>query len=184
MTTEISAKGIAKTAICLAVIASTTYYHITLSKASDVAQHENHANEERSELSLSHDVKVILNQEMNGIEGGMMEIIPAISAGKWETIAKIATKIKDSFILKQKLTQEQMEELHHSLPAEFVEMDQSFHSTAGKLAHAAHQRDGELVNFYFYKLHSKCISCHSKYASERFTDLKHTQQGKSDHHEE
>ncbi len=184
MTKEQSAKGIMIKAIYLAVIASTTYYFIPISQASEVKQHENHTIEERSELHLSHDVKVILNQEMNGIEEGMMKIIPAISAGNWETIAKIAQTIKDSFILKQKLTQEQVKELHHSLPAEFVEMDQSFHSTAGKLAHAAHQRDGELVNFYFYKLHSKCISCHSKYASERFPDLKHTQQGKSDQHEE
>jgi hypothetical protein len=119
---------------------------------------------------------------MNGIEEGMMKIIRGIAAGNWETIANIAQQIKNSFILKQKLTQKQVEELHNSLPAAFIEMDHSFHSTAEKLVHAAHENDGELVNFYFYKLHSQCIQCHSKYALERFPNLKKVQQGKSDHH--
>ena len=182
MTKWKSTKRIMKKAIILAVIASATCFLTGISQASEVEQHKGHAIEEYSELQISNDLKVVLNQEMNGIEEGMMEIIPAIAAGNWEIIANIAKKIKDSFILKQKLTQEQIEELHHSLPAEFIEMDHDFHSTAGKLAHAAHQHDGELVNFYFYKLHSQCTKCHSKYASERFSDLKKAQHGKSEHH--
>ncbi len=168
--------------IYLAVIALSIYYFISISLASEFDQHENHTIEKRSELHLSHDLKVILNQEMNGIEKGMMKIIPAISAGYWETIINIATKIKESFILKQKLTQKQIEELRRSLPPEFIEMDQRFHSTAGKLAHAAHQQDSELVNFYFYKLHSLCIKCHSTYASDRFPNLKKSNYGKTGHH--
>ena len=171
-----------KRAICLALVASTSYSLIGMSQASEAKQHENRTIEEHSELHLSHGLKVILNQEMKEIEEGMMKIIPAISAGNWETIADIAKKIEGSFILKQKLTQKQIAELHHSLSAEFVEMDQRFHSTAGKLAHAAHQQDGELVNFYFYKLHSQCMQCHSKYAIKRFPNLKKVQHGKSDHH--
>ena len=91
-------------------------------------------------------------------------------------------KIRDSFILKQKLTEEQIAELHHTLPAEFLEMDRTFHSTAGKLAHAAHQQDGELVHFYYYRLHSQCTKCHSKYASERFPSFQKKKPGESDHH--
>jgi hypothetical protein len=167
--------------IFFALIASATCCFIGISQASDVKNSENHMNEERSILHLSPDLKVILNQEMNAIEQGMMNIIPAISAGNWEKITKIAKKIKASFILKQKLSEKQIEELHHSLPAEFIEMDHSFHSTAGKLAHAAIKHDSELTNFYYYKLHSQCIKCHSKYASERFPSLKNIHQGKSEH---
>ena len=167
--------------ISITVIVLATCSLLSISQASDDKHHKNHAIEKRSKIDLSHDLKVILNQEMTAIEGGMMKIIPAISAGKWETIADIATNIKKSFILKQKLTEKQIEELHGSLTTEFIEMDRDFHSTAGKLAHAAHQFDGELVNFYFYKLHSQCIKCHSKYASERFPNLKNNQPGKSDH---
>ena len=181
MTQKKSVKRIMRETICFAVIATSTCFFINTGQASDARQRENHTIEERSAVHLSHDLKVILNQEMNEIEQGMMKIIPAISAGDWEHITKIAKKIKNSFILKQKLTEKQIDELHHSLPAEFIELDHRFHSTAGKLAHAALEHDGELVNFYFYKLHSQCINCHSTYASERFPDLKKIHQSKSDH---
>jgi hypothetical protein len=181
MTKEKSVKNIMRKAICFAVIASLTCFFISVGQASEAKQSEKHTIEERGAVHLSHDLTVILNQEMNEIEQGMMKIIPAISAGNWENITNIAKKIKNSFILKQKLTEKQIEELHQSLPAEFIEMDHSFHATAGKLAHAALEHDGELVNFYFYKLHNQCMKCHSKYAAERFPNLKKSQQGKSDH---
>ncbi len=181
MTNENCVKRIMCKAICFAVIASSICFFISTAWASEAKKRESHTIEERPAVHLSHDLKVILNQEMNEIEQGMMKIIPAISAGNWENITKIAKKIKNSFILKQKLTEKQIEELHHSLPAEFIEMDHSFHSTAGRLAHAALEHDGELVNFYFYKLHSQCLNCHSKYASERFPKLKKIQRNKGDH---
>jgi hypothetical protein len=134
-------------------------------------EQEHHEPAEAAELHLSDDLKALLNQEMREIEAGMMEMIPAISAGDWEVIAQVARKIDESFIMKQALTEPQLEELHHALPAKFVALDEYFHSTAGKLAEAAHRRDGELVNFYYYQLHSQCMTCHVGYASERFPDL-------------
>jgi hypothetical protein len=81
-------------------------------------------------------------------------------------------KIKKSFILKQKLTKAQKEELHRVLPQQFIEMDMDFHKSAGMLAHAAEMKNADVVNFYFFKMHTACVSCHSKYAAERFTGLK------------
>ena len=170
--------------IYLALIVLMTYCFISISQASEDKHHETHKIKSRSEIHLSHDLKDILNQEMNEIQDGMMKIIPAISEGNWEAIANIAIKIQDSFILKQKLTQKQIEELHRSLPEAFIEMDHGFHSTAGRLVHAAHQQDGELVNFYFYKLHSQCLKCHSKYASERFPNFKKAKQISHEQHNE
>lgn len=181
MTNENCVKITMRKAICFAVVTSSICFFISTARASEAKERESHTIEERSAIHLSHDLKVILNQEMNEIEQGAMEIIQAISAGNWEKITKIAEKIKNSFILKQKLTETQIEELHHSLPTEFIEMDHSFHSTAGKLAHAALEHDGELVNFYFYRLHSQCLNCHSIYASARFPKLKKIQQNKGDH---
>ena len=181
MSKEKRVRIIMRKAIYFLVITLTTCYFISTGHASDAKQRENHTIEGRSKLHLSHELKVILNEEMNGIEQGMMEIIPAISAGNWENIINIAKKIKNSFILKQKLTKKQIEELHNSLPTEFIEMDHSFHLTAEKLAHAAIQHDSELVNFYYYKLHSQCVKCHSKYASDRFPNLNKIRQGKSEH---
>ncbi len=169
-----------KKVIGLVVIAATTFWVFSIGQASEAKQHEGHSVEERTGLHLSHDLKAVLNQEMNEIQEGMMKMIPAISAGNWEVIADVAARIENSFILKQELTREQIEELHDSLPAEFVEMDHGFHSTAGKLAHAAHEHDGELVNFYFYKLHTQCTKCHSKYATERFPNLKKLEHDESD----
>ncbi len=183
MTNKQIGRSSTKKTIGLAVMVAISCYFISIGQASDANEHAVHTIEKGSVLHLSHDLKAILNQEMRAIEAGMMKIIPAISAGNWETIATIATNIKDSFILKQKLTKQQIQELHHALSSEFVEMDQNFHTTAGKLSHAAHQQDGELVNFYFYKLHSQCMTCHSTYASQRFPSFQKTvKQGKNDHH--
>jgi hypothetical protein len=178
-------------AVGLAAAASAACGLVGISRASEADQHrsreaeaEHHTNvhRESSRLPLSHELMALLNEEMGKIEEGMMKIIPAISAGDWETIAGTAHEIKDSFILKQKLAPKQMEELHHALPPEFLEMDRGFHSSAGKLAQAAHAQDGELVNFYFYKLHTQCMKCHSKYASGRFPDLKKVQRTEDGHH--
>ena len=165
-------KNMIKNIFCLAMVVLASYFFIGPAQATEANPHGKHMVENHSEFHLSHDLKVVLNQEMNGIQEGMMKIIPAIAAGDWETIAAIAKNINDSFILKQKLTKQQIEELHHTLPAGFIEIDQKFHSTANKLAHSAHQQDAELVNFYFYKLHNQCTQCHSKYAAERFPSLK------------
>ncbi len=171
-----------KKVLCCAAVVSAACFFIGTAQASEGESHENHEMKKSTEIHLSADLKEILNQEMNGIENGVMKIIPAIAAGDWETIAKIAQQIKASFILKQKLTPDQLKELHNSLPPEFVEMDMRFHSNAEKLAGAAHQRDGELVNFYFSKLHGQCMTCHAKYAPERFPGLNKPKPGAKEHH--
>lgn len=167
--------------ICICVIAFASTYTIAVSQAATEA-HNQHMQKESSGISLSADLKTLLNQEMSGIDAGMRTILSAIAAGDWATVADTAIKIKDSFILKQKLTPQQMEELHQSLPADFVKLDQDFHVSAEKLAHAAKQHDAELVNFYFYRLNSQCVGCHSQYAAERFPNLSDLQPEEGDHH--
>ena len=159
-----------------------TFFFVSTSQASGEKQQGKHNTESRFELHLSHDLRMLLNQEMIEIESGMTKILTAISSGNWEMITNIAKKIKKSFILKQKITLQQKEELHRTLPNEFIAMDRSFHSTAGKLAHAALDHDGELVNFYYYKLHEKCTKCHSKYATKRFPNFKGVHLSKGDQH--
>jgi len=133
--------------------------------------HDAHASGSKGQIHISAGLKDILNQEMRGIEGGMQEILPALSAGDWATISRVASTIKRSYILKQKLTAAQKKELHASLPAQFIEFDHYFHATAGKLAAAAEKRDIELVNFYYGKMHEKCAQCHARYAAGRFPGL-------------
>lgn len=146
------------------------------------ADHGHHAKPEMAHgVELSSDLKALLNQEMALIQKGMMDLIPLIAAGEWQAAASIGNQIKASFILKQKLTASQKEELHRVLPELFVEMDQDFHKSAGMLAHAAEMKNADVVNFYFYKMTDACVSCHGKFAAERFPGLVRGK-GQEDHH--
>ncbi|MDQ7090110.1 MAG: hypothetical protein Q9M50_05625 [Methylococcales bacterium] len=73
--------------------------------------------------------------------------------------------------MKQKLTPEQMQALHKSLPAAFIHLDHNFHRSAGMLAHVAEEKKMELVNFYVYKLTEACVQCHTHYAQQKFPAL-------------
>ena len=143
--------------------------------------HAHHMGSQTSqEVLLSTDLRSLLNQEMGLIQQGVMDMVPAIAAGKWDKVSTIGQKIKESFILKQKLTDAQIEELHRVLPQQFIEMDIDFHKSAGMLAHAAEMKNADVVNFYFYKMNAACVSCHGKYAAERFPGL--AKGGEEGHH--
>ena len=149
-----------------------------------LAGDEEHAAERSAgnKILLSADLRNLLGEEMVAIENGMKNLVPAISSGEWEKVASIAQNISNSFIMKQKLTTAQKDELHRALPSQFIEMDQGFHNSAGMLAHAAGMKNADVVNFYFFKLNSACIACHTKYATERFPGLVKGSEGDSHHH--
>ena len=154
-------------------------------------QHENNVQQDAEQahhmqplttqgVQLSADLLALLNKEMGLIQAGMMDMVPAIAAGEWGKVATIGQKIKASFILKQKMTAAQKEELKHVLPQQFIEMDMDFHKSAGMLAHAAEMKNADVVNFYFYKMNAACVSCHGKYAAGRFPGLANG--GDEEHH--
>ena len=122
-------------------------------------------------LHLSAELMNLLKHEMNAIQEGMQALIPAIASGNWQDVADIGKHIRHSYIMQQQLTDAQMEELHQALPPAFLELDQSFHHSAGMLAHAAEMHNAEVVNFYFYKLTDTCVACHRKFAGYRFPGL-------------
>lgn len=132
-------------------------------------------------VELSPGLLALLNQEMGLIQQGVMDMVPAMAAGEWDKVSALGLNIKKSFILKQKLTDEQKEELHRVLPEQFIEMDMDFHKSAGMLAHAAEMRNADVVQFYFYKMNAACVSCHSKYAQGRFPGLANGDKGGHHH---
>lgn len=134
--------------------------------------HSEHLNEITGVESLSPELLKLLSQEMKAIQQGMASILPELASGNLEKVAKIAKQIENSYIIKQSLTKEQAKELHNKLPAYFIELDKSFHKDAGKLAHVAEAKDTELANFYFFKLNNACISCHSNFATHKFSSFK------------
>jgi cytochrome c556 len=117
---------------------------------------------------MSPELQALLREEMALIESGMWTLSSAISAGDWEKTKETAEKVQLSFILRKKMTPELGTELRAALTPEFVEMDQRFHRTAGKLAEAARTRDAELATFYYKRLLDGCTSCHSAFAAKRF----------------
>ena len=146
------------------------------------AERAHHMESQTSQgFQLSPSLLALLNQEMGLIQQGIMDMVPAIAAGEWDKVVALGQKIKKSFILKQKLTDAQKEELHRVLPQQFIEMDMDFHKSAGMLAHAAEMKNADVVNFYFYKMNAACVSCHGKYAAERFPGL--AKDGEEGHHD-
>ena len=87
-------------------------------------------------------------------------------------VYKVAGKIRDTFILKQDLTQAELKELIGLLPEEFITMDRAFHSTAGKLSKAAAAGDFSTAIEHFATMSKACVSCHASYAAQRFPKLK------------
>ena len=163
---------IAAILICLPLFVQAASHEHHEGNANPDAAYVHHTKPKTSQGGqLSPGLLALLNQEMKLIQQGMMDMVPAIAAGEWNKVADLGQKIKASFILKQKLTEAQKEELHQVLPQQFIEMDMDFHKSAGMLAHAAEMKNADVVNFYFYKMNVACVSCHGKYAAKRFPGL-------------
>lgn len=155
-----------------------------MSYGEDNHKHEEHAYQHKMASGvelLSDDLRDLLSQEMKALQDGMMSIIPAYISGNWEEIATIAGKIKKSYILKQQLTEDQRKELKSILPAEFIEKDQNFHYLAGMLEHAANNKKPELINFYFSEMNESCLSCHTAFATHKFSALTSKEKGRHTH---
>jgi len=124
---------------------------------------------ENSSLNLSAEIKDLLKQEMQAVEKGMKQLVSSMATGDWQETNKIAKQIQASYIMKKSLTAEQMKQLHHALPEQFIKLDHAFHRYAGMLAHAAEMKNADVAGFYFYKMNDSCVQCHSVYAQEKFS---------------
>ncbi|MBE9538819.1 MAG: cytochrome c [Proteobacteria bacterium] len=131
---------------------------------------------------LSPELRSLLSKEMLSLQEGMQSILPAYVSGDLDEVAKIARKIKNSYILKQQITDTQKRELKSKLPASFLQSDQKFHEYAGMLEHVSKEKHMELVGFYYAKLSESCVSCHSQHASHRFKAFNKEQPQDNGHH--
>lgn len=122
-------------------------------------------------LNLDAGIRPLLQQEMQAIQAGMMSLIPAMASGDWQKVSEVGKNIQNSYILKQHLSPQQRQHLHHHLPAAFIKKDHAFHKAAGMLAHAAEEGHIDMAQFYFYKLTTSCVDCHSDFAAPRFPNL-------------
>jgi hypothetical protein len=147
------------------------------------AQHADHAAQAVGVAALSAPLREALAQEMVALQNGMMTIVPAFASGNWALVAETGRQMEQSYIMKQALSAEQLDELHHLLPPQFLELDAQFHYLAGMLSHAADNRKPELAAFYFSRMLETCTACHARFATEKFPALAVPEDAQThDHH--
>lgn len=113
----------------------------------------------------------LLRQEMRAIDRAMGTILSAIVTGDHATVADQAERIHASFILKQELTPADKRDLKAAVPKAFLKLDQAFHRDAAKLAEAARAGDARRELAVFRKMSRACVTCHSRFVSDRFPGL-------------
>lgn len=120
---------------------------------------------------LTPRLKALLADEMQQVAEATGDLALAIAAGDHATVNRLASAVRDSFILKQSLTEQDKKDLMSAVPVGFVTLDRNFHGLAGKLAVQADRQNTELQNFYFSRMLEACTSCHAQFATDRFPGL-------------
>lgn len=113
---------------------------------------------------LPDHLRDLLQQEMRLLNTGTQSIDAALSAGDHATVASVAKQMHHSFILRQKLTPEDIRRLKLILGADFVLTDRAFHAKALELADAAQAGDAARQQELFGAVKAACVSCHERYA--------------------
>jgi len=139
------------------------------------------SNENTHIIEWTPSTRSALIKEMVAITKNYQDLVSSLAQGDWEKVTKKSHAIYSSFILKQELSDEDMNDLHRILPERFIEMDQAFHNHAKNLAMAAKQHDGELAAFYSWKLMDGCVNCHKIYGNQRFPGLTDNNMGSHEH---
>lgn len=119
-------------------------------------------------LQLSPEVRMLLQEEMREIAGASQAIVISLAAGDWASIRQRSEQISASYVMAQKLTEAQKQELEDRLPERFKHMDMAFHARAAKLGMAAESGDPERVAYEFGRLLESCSTCHAAFAKSRF----------------
>ena len=117
---------------------------------------------------LSPRLRDLLAQEMAAILVASGVIQEALVRGDADSVSAQARNIRDSFILKRQLTQEDRKALRAAVGAAFVQRDQAFHRLAGDLAEAADAGDRTEQHRLYGAMIEACASCHAQYAADKF----------------
>lgn len=118
---------------------------------------------------LTPKLQMLLKTEMTHIAVSASKITRAIATGDHGVVGQEAMDVANGFILKRSLTDQDKKDLKRAAPTAFLQLDAAFHQTAGRLAQAAEKKDSELELFYFSKMLDYCVSCHTTYASDKFS---------------
>lgn len=123
----------------------------------------------RQDIELPPALLELLRAEMREITAGTQSMAVALVTGDWASIAETSTRIRDSYIMQQQLTPEQIETLERALPDGFQQLDRAFHGRAERVGAAATAHDAERVAYELSRLLETCAACHAAYAKTRFS---------------
>lgn len=123
-------------------------------------------------LELPDSLLSALRAEMQQIEAAMGTLLSQLAQAQAAPAAATARSIENTFILKQELSAEALQQLVSLLPEPFLALDRNFHGNAAKLAAAAEQGDYSGAIELYSQMSQACISCHQQYATKRFPDFK------------
>lgn len=117
---------------------------------------------------LTDKLSRLLQQEMRSVQSAMATIHTAMVTGEHDTVAASAQQIHDSFILQQKLTDQDRKDLMSVVPKGFIRLDKEFHKLAASLAEAGRKQNTKKQRQLYDEMTRNCIACHGKYVSDRF----------------
>ena len=120
---------------------------------------------------LPDGIRSLLIEEMQAINAGMANILTGLVSADYDLVAQQAQAIHDSFIMAQKMTDEQRQVLKKTLPTAFIEKDKAFHQLSAQLAEAARAGNSQQQLQYFQAMQSACVACHQQHATDRFPDF-------------
>jgi len=135
----------------------------------------------KHDLQLSPQLMELLRAEMRALLSDVQLLPAGIATADWRSVADTSAQISASYILEQKLTAAQREELSNSLPEHFKRLDSNFHLEAKKLEAAAANHDAQLSAFHYYRLIEACTVCHTTYAESTFPGFAPATKSSHDH---
>ena len=118
---------------------------------------------------LTPRLRGLLTSEMVSLRTAVHGILDGLVTGDDATVGKLAQRVHDSFIMEKSMTPQDRKDLEAALPKEFVDMDETFHATAGQLADAARAHERARERVLFDRMTAACSACHSRFATDVFT---------------
>jgi polyhydroxyalkanoate synthesis regulator phasin len=102
----------------------------------------------------------------------MSKVLRGLVSADHELVAEQAQAIHDSFIMAQKMSDEDRKVLKETLPEAFIKRDQAFHHLSEQLAEAARNEDTVSQLELYQDMQSACLDCHQNHALDRFPEFK------------
>lgn len=120
---------------------------------------------------LPSELRALLQKEMVQVDAAMKSIHGAIIRGNHQVVKEKGRAIHESFILEQSMTPEKRKALKSAVPKKFLKLDQQFHQLAARLADSGGAKDTARQQKIFGQMTQACVTCHSRYVSDRFDGL-------------